>query len=85
MSKVWDTKYQQFRQSLKCIRQNSGLTQVALAGKLDKPQSYVSKYENGERRLDFIEVLEVCEACNHYDVTNLVADITASNNKNDYE
>lgn len=33
-----------------------------LALKLDKPQSFVSKYETGERRLDVLEFAEVCEA-----------------------
>jgi transcriptional regulator with XRE-family HTH domain len=41
-----------------------GLTQQDIATALDRPQSFVSKYENGERRLDVIEFLEVCEAIN---------------------
>ncbi|MDR2925467.1 MAG: helix-turn-helix domain-containing protein [Azoarcus sp.] len=28
---------------------------------MDKPQSYVSKYESGERRLDVVEFLDVCK------------------------
>ena len=43
-------------------RKEAGLTQQQLAKKLDKPQSYVSKYEIGERSLDLIEVIEVFEA-----------------------
>jgi transcriptional regulator with XRE-family HTH domain len=39
----------------------AGLTQVELAGRLKRPQSFVSKYENGERRLDVIELVEVAE------------------------
>lgn len=38
------------------------MTQAALAQRLGVPQSYVSKYETGERRLDFIETLEACAA-----------------------
>lgn len=38
------------------------MTQVQLAERLGKPQSFVSKYENGERRLDVIELIEVLEA-----------------------
>jgi transcriptional regulator with XRE-family HTH domain len=40
-------------------RQAKGLTQAELSQKLSRPQSYVSKYERGERRLDVIEFLEV--------------------------
>ena len=72
---IWDVKQQKFRQALKQIRKEAQLTQTELAYKLNKPQSYVSKYENGERRLDFIEVLEVCEQCGHYDVKQLVQDL----------
>ena len=43
-------------------RQKRRLTQIALSKKLRRPQSFVSKYENGERRLDVLEFLEVAEA-----------------------
>ena len=43
-------------------RQKVGLTQADLAGRLRRPQSYVSKYEAGERRLDVVEFLEVAQA-----------------------
>lgn len=43
-------------------RNAAGLTQVALAKLLRRPQSFVSKYETGERRLDVIELIEVAEA-----------------------
>ncbi|EAZ90459.1 transcriptional regulator, XRE family protein [Crocosphaera chwakensis CCY0110] len=45
-------------------RQSANLTQTELSKRLNKPQSYVSKYERGERRLDVIEFLEVCNALN---------------------
>lgn len=51
-----------FRKLLKDLRQGKGLTQAQLAERLGLPQSYVSKYETGERRLDFVETLFVCEA-----------------------
>jgi transcriptional regulator with XRE-family HTH domain len=43
-------------------RKSAGLTQVGLADLLGRPQSFVSKYERGERRLDVIEFCEVCRA-----------------------
>ena len=56
---VFTTKYERFRLLLIEARKNAGLTQVELAQRLSLPQSYVSKYERGERRLDVIEFLEV--------------------------
>lgn len=40
----------------------AGLTQVELAARLQRPQSFVSKYEGGERRLDVVEFVEVTQA-----------------------
>jgi len=40
-------------------RKKSGLTQMDLAQKLGKPQSFIAKYEGGERRLDVIELQEI--------------------------
>ena len=47
---------------LVAARKNAGLTQTQVAEALGKPQSYVAKYEGGERRLDVIEFLDVCNA-----------------------
>ena len=40
----------------------AGLTQEEVARRLDRPQSFVSKYETGERRLDILELREVSAA-----------------------
>jgi transcriptional regulator with XRE-family HTH domain len=37
-------------------------TQREVADRLGRPQSFVSKYESGERRLDVIEFVDVCAA-----------------------
>ena len=50
------------QEALKQLRLEAQLTQADLATRLGKPQSYVSKYESGERRLDIIELGEVCNA-----------------------
>jgi transcriptional regulator with XRE-family HTH domain len=46
---------------LREIRIGADLTQTEVAVALGKPQSYVSKYESGERRLDLVELAELCE------------------------
>ena len=53
---------QVFRELLKDLRMTQKLTQEQLAERLGQPQSFVSKYETGERRLDFVETVIVCEA-----------------------
>lgn len=47
---------------LRRIRLDAGLRQVDLAERLGQPQSFVSKYESGERRLDLLELRGICEA-----------------------
>lgn len=58
----WNLKRALLQEALKQIRLDAQLTQADLAKRLGKPQSYVSKYESGERRLDIIEIQEVCLA-----------------------
>ncbi|QOZ75369.1 XRE family transcriptional regulator [Bradyrhizobium sp. CCBAU 53351] len=47
---------------LVATRQKAGIRQQELAQKLRKPQSFVAKYEGGERRLDVIEFIAIAEA-----------------------
>ena len=42
------------------IRLDAKLRQGDLARKLGKPQSFVSRYESGERRLDVLELRQIC-------------------------
>ena len=46
---------------LREIRQESGIRQVDMAKQLDVPQSFVSKYESGTRRLDILEIRRICQ------------------------
>ena len=50
------------QKQLRRLRTEEGLTQHQLAARLGRLQSYVSKYELGERRLDMLEVREICRA-----------------------
>jgi len=43
-------------------RQKAGLTQQAVGKRLKRPQSFVAKYEGGERRIDVLEFLEISAA-----------------------
>lgn len=65
-----------FRNLLKEARVAKNLTQSDVAKSLGLPQSYVSKYESGERRLDFMETTLVCEALG-MSIENFVAAYSA--------
>ena len=57
MSKSIRTKeYQSFAQKLRKAREQAGFTQVQVSKKLKRPQSYISKAEAGEQRLDIVEL-----------------------------
>jgi transcriptional regulator with XRE-family HTH domain len=46
---------------LREMRVEAGLTQVDLGARIEKDQTYVSRYESGQRRLDVLEVREICQ------------------------
>jgi len=55
-------EYEYFRSLLVVAREKSGLTQAEVSTRLRRPQSFVAKYEGGERRLDVVEFIQVCVA-----------------------
>ncbi len=57
-------EYKALLRTLIAARRHSGLTQQEVAARLGKPQSYVSKIERGERRMDVVEFLRLAEATN---------------------
>ncbi len=57
-----ETQREKLQVLLKKIRQDNGIRQVELAEKLGVPQSFISKYESGDRRLDILELRQVCDA-----------------------
>lgn len=61
-SSIHSPEHQRLVAILRELRTNAGLRQVELAERLGRHQSYVSKYETGERRLDLIELQAICQA-----------------------
>lgn len=59
---AYDLQRQRLCDLLKQLRSDAGLRQSDLAERLQKPQSFVSKYESGARQLDIIELRAVCQA-----------------------
>ena len=58
MSSIHDPRYRKLIQELIAIRELKKITQVELATSLKKPQSYVAKVENFDRRVDIIELYD---------------------------
>lgn len=54
--------YARFLECLRETREAAGLTQADLATRLRESQSFVSKCERGERRMDIVELREFCSA-----------------------
>jgi len=71
---VYTPAYRRLCRLLVQARKAASLTQEELAQRLDRPQSFVSKVENGERRLDVVEFVEVAEALN-VDALSLVREV----------
>ena len=63
-SKALQTKrYRAFLARLREARETAGLTQEQVAKRLGRPQTWVSKCELGERRVDFVELEDWASAC----------------------
>ena len=72
---IYTQQHQRLRELLTDARNAADLTQVEVARRLGKPQSFISKYEGGERRLDVIEFLEITAAIG-IDPAAILADLT---------
>jgi transcriptional regulator with XRE-family HTH domain len=62
---------------LAAARRRAKVTQQELAARLGKPQSFVSEYERGQRRVDVIELLVISRALG-VDPLPLIAEIARS-------
>lgn len=60
MKTIYDHSYVELLANLRRERMASNISQTELSQKLSKPQSFISKIECGERRLDVIELLNIC-------------------------
>jgi transcriptional regulator with XRE-family HTH domain len=58
---IYSVRYQAFLARLKEARIEAGLTQKEVAEKLSQPQSYISRCESGERRVDIVELSDFAE------------------------
>lgn len=74
---VYSPAYRRLFEWLVAARIAQHLTQETLARRLGKPQSFVSKYERGERRLDFVEVVEIARVLSA-DPCDLLKELNAS-------
>lgn len=54
--------YQILLTLLRDLRERTGVTQLALAENLGNTQTFISKIERGERRIDVVEFIEICDA-----------------------
>lgn len=59
---VFTGEYAVFLETLRATRRGCGVTQVELAKRLERSQSFVSKCERGETRLDVIQLRTICHA-----------------------
>ncbi|OWY64931.1 hypothetical protein B7486_44600 [cyanobacterium TDX16] len=64
-------RYQPVTTLIRALREDAGLTQRALAKRLNQPQSWVYKCETGIRRMDIAEFCDWCKACGDEPVTAL--------------
>ncbi len=62
MADVYRVEYQILLTKLRAARKSVGLTQVQVAGRLNRTQGYVNKIETGERRMDVVQLGDFCRA-----------------------
>ena len=64
MSKLYSQKNKDLLEKLRSARLEAGLTQIQASNKLKKPQSYLSKIERGERKIEAIELADFAKIYN---------------------
>lgn len=61
---IYSKDYATFLDLLREVREKAGVSQIELAKRLAESQSFVSKCERGERRIDILELVTLCKALN---------------------
>lgn len=61
MKTIYQENYRKLISELITTRKTANLTQAQIAQKLQKPQSYIAKIENFERKLDILEFVQLCQ------------------------
>lgn len=73
MTSIYSVEYRRAIDLLVQARKDAGVTQQDLAKALARPQSFVSKFENGDRRLDVVEYIQICRLVGADPITLLKA------------
>ena len=76
MNSTHDEPYKLLLTCLRAARRSANVTQMELGERLGTDQSFVSKYERGERRLDVMELRSICKALD-LDLLEFLADVEA--------
>jgi transcriptional regulator with XRE-family HTH domain len=62
LKSIHDPRYVEMLGRLRRAREERGIGQQELAARLGRPQSYISKIETGDRRVDLVEILDICRS-----------------------
>ena len=71
---IYTAEYAELLRLLRETREKAGITQTDMATRLGRSQSFVTKYERGDRRLDVIQLRTICQVLGT-DLPSFVAEL----------
>lgn len=80
MKSIYSQSYRMLLSRITQARKDAGITQAELAEQLGRPQSFISKIESGERRIDVVEFLQVAHLVG-FDPCALLQDLRLTQNQ----